>query len=116
MHDPDTEAFLPLPQAQFHVLVALTDGEKHGYAIMQSVETSSGGLVRMGPATLYGTLKRLVEQGLAIESEQRPSVGDDQRRRYYRLTALGRSVCAAEAERLDDLITITRSNLRPGMA
>lgn len=116
MHDPDTSTFLPLPQAQFHVLVALTDGEKHGYAIMQSVESSSGGLVRMGPATLYGTLKRLVEQGLAIESEQRPSTGDDQRRRYYRLTALGRSVCAAEAERLDDLITITRSNLRPGMA
>ena len=61
----DPTSYLPLPQAQFHVLVALTDGERHGYAIMQAVEESSGGVVRMGPATLYGTLKRLVDHGFA---------------------------------------------------
>ena len=116
MDGPDTSAFLPLPQAQFHVLVALTDGDKHGYAIMQAVETSSRGLVRMGPATLYDTLKRLVDEGLAEETGHRPAAGDDQRRRYYRLTGLGQRVCAAEAARLDDLIKITRSNLQPGLA
>lgn len=112
MADPDPLSFLPLPQAQFHVLVALTDGERHGYAIMQAVESSSNGIVRMGPATLYGSLKRLVEQGLAEELAHRPVPEDDQRRRYYRLTGLGRRVCAAEADRLASLVRITRSNLR----
>jgi len=112
----DPSDFLPLPQAQFHVLVALTEGERHGYAIMQAVEESSGGVVRMGPATLYGTLKRLVDQGLAEELARRPSDGDDQRRRYYRLSGLGRRVCAAEADRLAHLVRLTRSNLRPGLA
>ena len=109
-------SFLPLPQAQFHVLVALTEGEKHGYAIMQSVESSSGGIVRMGPASLYGTLKRLVDHGWAEELPHRPGPDDDQRRRYYRLTGLGQRVCEAEADRLACLVRITRSNLRPGMA
>lgn len=112
----DPTSFLPLPQAQFHVLVALTEGEMHGYAIMQAVEKSSGGIVRMGPASLYGTLKRLVESGWAEELTRRPAPGDDTRRRYYRLTALGRRVCAAEADRLAGLVRITRANLRPGMA
>lgn len=114
--DRDLSSFLPLPQAQFHVLVALTEGERHGYAIMQAVEESSGGIVRMGPATLYGTLKRLVDQRLAEELGHRPAPDDDQRRRYYRLTGLGRSVCAAEAERVAGLVRITRANLRPGVA
>jgi DNA-binding PadR family transcriptional regulator len=113
---PDPSSFLPLPQAQFHVLVALTEGERHGYAIMQAVESSSRGSVRMGSATLYGTLKRLVDQGLAEELARRPMPGDDQRRRYYRLTGLGQRVCTAEAERLANLVRITRANLRPGMA
>jgi DNA-binding PadR family transcriptional regulator len=112
----DPSAFLPIPQAQFHVLVALTEGEMHGYAIMRAVETSSGGIVRMGPASLYGTLKRLVDNGWAEELAHRPAPDDDQRRRYYRLTALGRRVCAAEADRLAGLVRITRANLRPGMA
>jgi DNA-binding PadR family transcriptional regulator len=107
---------LPLPQAQYHVLVALTAGESHGYAIMQAVEASSGGVVQMGPATLYGTLKRLVEAGLVRETAQRPAVGDDQRRRYYQLTGLGREVCIAESDRLADLVRRARSNLRPRMA
>ena len=108
--------YLPLSQAQFHVLVALTAGELHGYAIMQAVETASNGVVQMGPATLYGTLKRLVEAGLAEETARRSAVGDDQRRRYYRLTGLGREVCIAESDRLADLIRRSRSNLRPGLA
>ncbi|MGI8929117.1 MAG: PadR family transcriptional regulator [Candidatus Limnocylindrales bacterium] len=116
MAEPPSSFFLPLPQAQFHVLVALTDGAMHGYAIMQAVESSSDGIVRMGPATLYGTLKRLVDHGLAEELAQRPVPDDDQRRRYYRLTGLGQRVCAAEANRLAGLVRIARSNLRPGMA
>ena len=108
-------SFLPLPQAQFHVLVALTEGEMHGYAIMQAVEASSDGIVRMGPATLYGTLKRLVERGLA-EELPRPPDETDARRRYYRLTGLGQRVCAAEADRLASLVRATRTNLRPGLA
>ncbi len=116
MGNPDPALFLPLPHAQFHVLVALTEGDRHGYGIMQAVEGSSGGIVRMGPATLYGTLKRLVEQGLAEELAHRPVPDDDRRRRYYRLTGLGQRVCAAEAERLAALVKITRTNLRPGIA
>ena len=98
------------------MLVALTQGERHGYAIMQGVEESSSGLVRMGPATLYGTLKKLVDLGLAEEVARRPDPGDDQRRRYYRMTGLGERVCAAEASRLAGLVRITRANLRPGIA
>ena len=109
------ESHLPLSQAQFHVLSALTEGELHGYAIMQLVEDASGGVVRMGPATLYGTLKRLVDAGLAEESDRRP-VEDDQRRRYYRLTGQGRRACKAEADRLEALVRRTQRNLRPGMA
>ncbi len=109
-------SFLPLPQAQFHILVALTTGELHGYAIMQAVERSSGGVVRMGPATLYGSIKRLVDAGLAEELDHRPSADDDQRRRYYRLTGTGRQVCLAEADRLAELVRMTRANLRPGTA
>ncbi len=116
MAQPDPSSFLPLPQAQFHVLVALTEGERHGYAIMKAVEASSYGVVRMGPATLYGTLKRLVDQHLAEELARRPSADDDQRRRYYRLTGLGERVCAAEADRLAGLVLLARTNLRPGLA
>jgi DNA-binding PadR family transcriptional regulator len=112
----DPTSYLPLPQAQFHVLVALTDGDRHGYAIMQAVEESSAGVVRMGPATLYGTLKRLVDNGLAEELARQPDATDDARRRYYRLTGLGRLVCAAEADRLARLVRIARTNLRPGLA
>ena len=116
MDRADPSSFLPLPQAQFHILVALTEGERHGYAIMQAVEESSSGVVRMGPATLYGALKKLVDQGLAEELAHRPSPDDDQRRRYYRMTGLGQRVCAAESDRLSRLVRITRANLRPGIA
>jgi DNA-binding PadR family transcriptional regulator len=111
--DREPASFQPLPQAQFHVLVALTGGAKHGYAVMQAVEASSDGVVRMGPATLYGTLKRLVDQGLIEELAQPPAPQDDQRRRYYRLTGLGERVCSAEAERVARLVRVARANLRP---
>ncbi|MBI4883040.1 MAG: helix-turn-helix transcriptional regulator [Actinobacteria bacterium] len=112
---PDPEEYLPLPLAQFHILAALSGGELHGYVIMQTVEESSHGLVRMGPATLYGTLKKLVGLGLVKEVARRPTSGDDARRRYYELSGLGRSVCAAEADRLSVLAARTRRNLRPGL-
>jgi DNA-binding PadR family transcriptional regulator len=116
VRDPTVSSFLPLPQAHLHVLVALAEGERHGYAIMQTVEASSGGIVRMGPASLYGTLKRLVDLGLAEESSRRPAPDDDQRRRYYRLTGLGQRVCGAEVERLANLVRRARIHLTPKRA
>ena len=106
-------SFLPLTPARFHTLVALSGGEMHGYAIMREVEEASGGVVKLGPATLYGSLKKLVDDGLAEEVGRAPANGDDPRRRYYRLTGLGRRVCLAESDRLDGLVKTSRSNLRP---
>lgn len=99
------EAFLPLPSATLHILVALTAGEKHGYAIMRDVEALSDGAVRMGPGTLYGSIKRMLADGLIEETAERPDAElDDQRRRYYRLTGLGERVCASELRRLEALV------------
>lgn len=101
------EHFLPLKPHWFHVLLSLADQEQHGYGIMQEVLDRTGGKVRLWPATLYGTLKRLIEQDLIEESPARPSPErDDPRRRYYRLTSLGRRVLAAESERLEELVRI----------
>jgi DNA-binding PadR family transcriptional regulator len=101
----EPQSFLPLPTATLHILVALTSGEKHGYAIMGEVEALSDGAVRMGPGTLYGSIKRLLADGLIEESEERPDPAlDDQRRRYYPLTGLGERVCTAELQRLQALI------------
>jgi DNA-binding PadR family transcriptional regulator len=98
------EQFLPLSSAALHILVALMPGEKHGYAIMRDVEDVSDGHVRMGPGTLYGSVKRMLADGLIEESAERPDPElDDQRRRYYRLTGLGERVCRAELQRLDAL-------------
>jgi DNA-binding PadR family transcriptional regulator len=95
------EEFLPLTPAVFNILLALSDGEKHGYAIMQEVETNTVGQVKMGPGTLYGSIKRMLAAGMIEESGERPDPEmDDQRRRYYRLSALGERVLRAEAERL----------------
>ncbi len=103
------EAYLPLPPATFHILLALADGELHGYAIMKGVAARSAGTVRLGPGTLYGALKRLLEAGLVGEGRERadPERGDE-RRRYYRLTPLGLSVARAEAHRLDALVRAAR--------
>jgi len=99
------EDFLPLPSATLHILLALGQGEKHGYAIMRDVEALSDGAVRMGPGTLYGSVKRMLAEGLIEETDLRPDPElDDQRRRYYRLTGLGERVCAAELARLQALV------------
>lgn len=106
---PDPGSFLPLTPAVFHVLLALADGERHGYAIMQSVSETTGGEVTLGPGTLYGTLKRLLDAGLVEEHDERPDPAlDDERRRYYRLTALGHRVASAESRRLETLVRAAR--------
>jgi DNA-binding PadR family transcriptional regulator len=109
MHDlaNNPEEHLPLTPAVFHILLALTDSEKHGYAIMQEVEEMTEGRVKLGPGTLYGAVKRLLRAGLIIETDERPDPAlDDSRRRYYGLTVLGRGVAAAEAERLSYLVEV----------
>ena len=90
----------PLPAASLHVVLALLDGELHGYALMRRVEELSDGAVRVGPGTLYGTLNRLVDDGLIVETGQ----NDDERRRYYELTASGRATALAELARLRGLV------------
>jgi DNA-binding PadR family transcriptional regulator len=105
----DPEEFLPLTPAVFHVLLALAEGERHGYAIMQEVGESTGGKIKMGPGTLYGTIKRLLEIKLIEESAERPDPQlDDERRRYYRLTGLGERVVKAEAARYEALVAVAR--------
>jgi|SRR5215831_5116251 len=105
-----TEQFLPLKSHWFHVMLSLADGEQHGYGIMQEVLDRTGQKVRLWPATLYGTLRRLMEEDLIEESPARPAgEADDPRRRYYRLTRLGRRVLAAESARLVDLVRVIRS-------
>ena len=104
------ESFLPLTPAVFHILLALADCEKHGYAIMQEVETNTGGIVAMGPGTLYGSIKRMLAAGLIEESDERPDPElDDQRRRYYRLTGLGGQVVKAESRRLAVLVALAKA-------
>jgi DNA-binding PadR family transcriptional regulator len=103
------EEFLPLTPAVFHVLLALADGERHGYAIMQEVAASTDGQIKMGPGTLYGTIKRLLEIRLIEESDERPDPKmDDERRRYYRLSALGQKVVRAEAQRYAAMVEVAR--------
>jgi DNA-binding PadR family transcriptional regulator len=101
---------MPLTHAVFHILLSLGDGPKHGYAIMGEVEERTDGALRLGPGTLYGALRRLRGQGL-IEEVEDPRVSqspDDERRRYYRLTGVGRAVATAEASRLQQLVEVAR--------
>jgi len=108
--DPAPESLLPLKPNWFHILLSLADQEQHGYGIMQEVLDRSGGKIRLWPATLYGTLQRLIEADLIEESRRRPAAThDDSRRRYYCLTAFGRRVLAAESRRLEDLVRVIRS-------
>jgi DNA-binding PadR family transcriptional regulator len=102
----------PLTPALHHVLLALLQGERHGYAIMQDVERITGGVVRMGPGTLYGALKRLLESGLVEEAGERDDPAVDERRRYYRVTGAGRSAIAAETARLRRLVDFAHDRLR----
>jgi DNA-binding PadR family transcriptional regulator len=99
------EELLPLTPAVFHILLALAGGEKHGYGIMQEVATLTDDKMRIGPGTLYGSIKRLLAGGLIEETDERPDPEmDDERRRYYRLTDFGQRVVTAEAERLFHLV------------
>jgi DNA-binding PadR family transcriptional regulator len=104
------ESPAPITAAMFHVLLALADGEKHGYAILKEVEDHTGGEVQLSTGTLYGIIKRLLVEGLIVEVRNRPGMeGDDQRRRYYRLCEAGREVAVAEARRLEKLLARARS-------
>ncbi len=100
---------LPLTPAVFNILLALADGEKHGYAIMIEIEETTQGEVKMGPGTLYGSIKRMLGAGLIEETDERPDPElDDQRRRYYRLSGLGQRALHAEAERLSRQVSVAR--------
>ena len=102
--------FLPLTPAVLHILLALADGEQHGYAIAQAVEELTSGTVRMGPGTLYGSIGRMVANGLIEESARaRSRGGDDPRRRFYRLTTLGRRVLESETDRLARVVALARA-------
>lgn len=99
----------PLTPAVFHILLALADGEKHGYAIMKEVEAQTGGKIKMGPGTLYGSIKRMLSAGLIEEADERPDPAlDDERRRYYRLSSLGQKVLRAESKRLEQAVNVAR--------
>lgn len=101
---------LPLTPSLFHVLLALADGEKHGYAILKEVAQRTNGKVKLSAGTLYGIIKRLDESGMISEIAARPEVGlDDERRRYYKLTELGRQVAMAEAARLEEMVEMARA-------
>ena len=107
MIERDPQAFLPLKSQWFHIMLSLADGEQHGYGIMQEVLNRTTGRVRLWPATLYGSIKRLIEAELIEESTERPAPElDDARRRYYRLTPLGTQVLDAECERLQELVRV----------
>src|SRR5215467_11345611 len=109
-HEPDPASFLPLTPAIAHILLAVADQERHGYAIMQEVERITDGAVRMGPGTLYGTIKRMSAAGLIEEIDERPDPkDDDERRRYYRATPLGRSVLEEETARMASLVEAARA-------
>ena len=104
------ESYLPLTPAVLHVLLALADGEKHGYIISKEIVRRTGGKVRLSAGTLYGIIKRLLDDGMIEESDNRPDFSlDDQRRRYYRLTKQGRDVAEAEAERLQRVLAMARA-------
>jgi len=108
--DPDPTTLAPLTPAVFHILLALADRERHGYGIMQEVQIATEGQLRMGPGTLYGTIKRMLGAQLIKESDERPDPElDDERRRYYRITDFGRKVLSAEAQRMSSLLKIARA-------
>jgi DNA-binding PadR family transcriptional regulator len=112
MRDADpTDPLPPLPPAAFHILVALADDDRHGYAIIQEVAARTGGEVTLSAGTLYRSIQRLLEQGLILETDERPAPEfDDQRRRYYRITPRGRAAARAEARRLERLVQLARAH------
>src|SRR5215472_5097863 len=101
---PDPASLLPLPPATFHILMALAEEDRHGYAIIQDVSARTGGELKLSAGTLYRSIQRMLEQGLLVETRERPSPEeDDERRRYYRITPYGQEVARAEARRLAQL-------------
>jgi DNA-binding PadR family transcriptional regulator len=113
MAELDPHSFIPLKTQWFHIMLSLAGGEQHGYGIMNEVLQRTTGKVRLWPATLYGSIKRLIEAELIEESDERPAPElDDARRRYYRLTALGRRVLDAECVRLQELVRIIQVKRR----
>jgi DNA-binding PadR family transcriptional regulator len=99
--------FIPLSPAVFHILLSLAEGERHGYAIKREIASRTGGKLKLGPGVLYGSISKMLEQGFIEESDERPDPHlDDERRRYYRITALGRKVAQAEAARMRELVQL----------
>src|SRR5438067_10953785 len=106
----DPSKLLPLPAATFHILLAVADEDRHGYAIIQDVEARTGGALRLSAGTLYRSVHRMLEQGLVVESARRPAAAlDDERRRYYRITPFGTGVARAEMRRLTELVRLARA-------
>jgi DNA-binding PadR family transcriptional regulator len=115
--DPAPGTFLPLKPPVFHALIALGRGERHGYALLKEIEDRSGGVVTILPAALYRHLQRMLEAGLIDEAPRRATRADeDERRRYYRITPLGRRVAEAEVHRLERVLAHARTDLRPAPA
>jgi len=106
----DTNALLPLPPATFHILLALSEEDRHGYAIIQDVAARTNGALKLGAGTLYRSIQRMLEQGLLMEVRERPAPEeDDERRRYYRITKFGAAVAEAETFRLTQLVRLARA-------
>ena len=106
------QELLPLTPPVFHILLALAEEERHGYGIMQDVAKQTDGALQLGPGTLYGCLKRMLASRLVEESGERPDPAlDDERRRYYKMTPLGRRVVRAEAQRLAGAVTVAMARL-----
>jgi DNA-binding PadR family transcriptional regulator len=107
---PDPQSFLPLPPATFHILMSVAEEDRHGYAIIQDVETRTGGALKLSAGTLYRSIQRMLDQGLLKETQERPDPEmDDERRRYYRITPFGQLVARAEANRLTQLVKLARA-------
>jgi DNA-binding PadR family transcriptional regulator len=106
----DVDALLPLPPATFHILMSVTDDDRHGYAIIQDVQERTGGELTLSPGTLYRSIQRMLEQGLIVEAKRRPAPAlDDERRRYYSITPFGVAVAKAEMRRLTQLVRLGRA-------
>ena len=112
----DPASLLPLPPVTFHILLAVADEDRHGYAIIQDIEARTGGALKPGAGTLYRSIQRMLEQGLIVETRERPAPElDDERRRYYRITAFGRAVAQAETSRLAQMLRLAKaSGFAPG--
>jgi DNA-binding PadR family transcriptional regulator len=109
--NPRADELLPLPPATFHILMALAEEDRHGYAIIQDVERRTQGQVRLSAGTLYRSIQRMLEQGMLVETQERPAPEeDDERRRYYRITPFGEAVARAETRRLTDLVRLARAS------